>query len=450
MAKEKEYYFCSECGYKSTKWMGRCPECGEFNTFQEEVKIKSTGKTNKEDLKIYNFDNVEVSKDYRYKTSMVEFDRVLGGGLVKGEVILLTGNPGVGKSTLILQVSRDYAKDGEVVYISGEESPEQIKHRGDRLGISGKNIFILAETEIGNIENYIKTSKTRVVVIDSIQTLHSSEHDSIAGTVTQIRECTLKLIEIAKTMGISIFLIGHITKDGKVAGPKLLEHMVDAVLSFEGDEDMSYRILRSVKNRYGSTNELGIFNMGDDGMTEVTNPSEYFLGEREDRNVGSIVVPIVEGSRVFLLELQALTTNAIFGMPRRVVQGLDYNKVQIIGAVIEKKLGFSMINQDLFMNVPGGITVKEPACDLGAAIAVMSSLKNYSVKKECAAIGELGLRGEVRKVSMILKRLKELEKIGFKEVFVPEGNRKEIEKDKMKIKPIYISNIGDVLNYLKD
>lgn len=448
----KEIFVCTECGYKSSKWMGKCTECGAWNSFEEEIVSGKKGKTSnfiQSDIKILNLNEIIIPDNYRFKTSFEEFDRVLGGGLIKGEVVLLSGNPGVGKSTLLLQVIRDYSQNGEVFYISGEESPEQIKHRSARLGIKTDLLFLIAETDIKKTGELIRSRKPAVVIIDSIQTLYSSEHDGIPGTVTQIRECTLEIVNIAKSMGIAFFIVGHITKDGKIAGPKILEHMVDAVLNFEGGEDYSYRILRSVKNRYGSTNEIGIFNMDESGMKEVRNPSEYFLGEREEKNIGSVVVPVMEGTRIFLLEIQALTTNAVFGMPRRVIQGYDYNKAQIIAAVIEKKLKFNLANLDLFINIPGGIAIKETAADLGVAIAIISGIRGTSIPRDLAVIGEIGLMGELRKVSFMQKRLKELEKVGFKQVFVPVGNKKEIEEIKCSMKIYYLNNLFELLERAK-
>lgn len=448
----KEVYVCNECGYKSSKWMGKCSECGAWNSFTEEtVKVKGVKNITSlsAEVKITKLSEIEIPHDYRYETNFEEFDRVLGGGLLKGEVVLLSGNPGVGKSTLMLQVLEDYSRYGEIFYISGEESAEQIKHRGSRLGIKSEKLFLLSETDIKKTGDLIREKKPAIVVVDSIQTLYSSEHDGIPGTVTQIRECTLEIVNIAKSLGIAFFIVGHITKDGKIAGPKILEHMVDAVLSFEGGEDFSYRILRSVKNRYGSTNELGIFNMDETGIKEVTNPSEYFLGEREDKNIGSVVVPVMEGTRTFLLEIQSLMTNAVFGMPRRVVQGFDYNKAQIITAVIEKKLKFNLATLDLFLNIPGGIAIKEPAADLGVALSIISGVKGINIPKNLACIGEIGLMGEVRKVSFIQKRLKELEKVGFTQVFIPNGNKKEAEEIKCNMKIYYLNNLFELLERAK-
>ncbi len=447
MAKEKKIYSCSECGFQTSKWLGKCPECGAWNSFEEEIEIKHTSKNIKsiDEIKIFTLDEIKITEDYRYKTEIKEFDRVLGGGIVKGQVILLTGNPGVGKSTLLLQILNEYSKYGEVLYISGEESIEQIKYRSERIGIKNKNLYIMAETEIETIYKYITEKKPKVVVIDSIQTLYSNEYDSIAGTVTQIRETTLKIIEIAKSKDVSFFLVGHITKDGKAAGPKLLEHMVDTYLSFEGEENYFYRMIRSLKNRFGATNELGIFSMTEEGIKEVENPSEFFLNEREERNIGSIVVPVQEGTKIFLVEIQTLVTNTVFGLPRRVVQGMDYNRLQIITAVIEKKLSLNISNQDIFVNIPGGLNIKETGIDLGVALSIISSFKNLGINKKTAAIGEIGLRGEIRKTSFLNKKLIELEKMGFEKIYLPNGNQKEVENKDYKMKFLYLKNLNELL-----
>lgn len=452
MAKSKSYFVCNECGERSAKWLGKCPACNSWGTLDEEVeispRISATKARNivvgKSESKIYSFENIEIENNFRYTTKLTEFDRVLGGGLVKGEVVLLTGNPGIGKSTLLLQTAQEYTNYGDVLYVLGEESPSQIKDRGERLGITAKGLYLMPETEIESIYEHIITKKPKVVVIDSIQTLYSANSDSIPGTPTQIRECTLKIVEIAKTHNISFFIVGHITKDGKVAGPKLLEHMVDAVLNFEGEEGLYYRILRSVKNRFGSTNELGIFNMEEDGMKEVKNSSEFFLSERDEKNIGSMVVPVLEGSKVFLLEIQSLITDSPFGIPKRIVQGFDKNRIQILSALAEKMMGIPLGTKDLFINIPGGITIKDPAADLAAVIAVLSVAKGIEISQKVGAIGELGLRGEIRKVAFVDRRLKEMEKLGFSGVYVPEANRKDIEKKNYKLKLIYLKSLDEL------
>lgn len=450
MAKEKVKYVCNECGQSSLKWMGRCTSCGAWNSLEEEIEIKVKGsKKEIKDIKAYTCDGDKVEDDFRYATKLLEFDRVLGGGLVKGEVVLITGNPGIGKSTLLLQASNEYTKYGKVIYVSGEESVSQIKFRANRLNIESSNLFIINETEVSSLCAYIQKAKAKVVVIDSIQTLYNGNYDAIPGTPTQIRESTLEILNLAKGNDISIFIVGHITKDGKVAGPKLLEHMVDAVLNFDGEEGNFYRILRSQKNRFGSTNEIGIFSMENDGMKEIKNPSEFFLSEREEKNIGSLIVTSLEGSKVFLLEVQTLLVASNFGLPRRLVQGFDKNRLEMLCAIIEKKMGFSFAQLDIFLNIPGGINIKDTSADLAIVMAIFSAIKEVEVSQKIAAIGELGLRGEIRKVSFIQKRLRELEKLGFKGAYVPYANKEEIEKEKYSLKIIYLKNLLELMERMK-
>ena len=444
--KGKTKYICSECGYSSLKWMGKCPNCDSWGTFEEEIDIKKTFKNvESQEISIKKITEIEIEKEFRMVTPFEEFDRVLGGGLIKGEVVLITGSPGIGKSTFLLQLSQEYAKIGNVFYVSGEESPRQIKQRAERVNVKSENLYILNDTNIEKIESVILKEKPRVVVIDSIQTLYSENVNSIPGSVTQIRETTLKIIEIAKKNEIAFYIVGHVTKDGKLAGPKLLEHMVDAVLQIEGEENSYFRIIRSIKNRYGSTNEISIFDMKENGINEVKNPSEFFISDRDEKNVGSIIVPIFEGSRVFLFEVQSLLGTPNFGMPRRTVEGYDKTRVEILSAVLSRSLKVDVNSKDIYINIPGGIDLNDRSSDLAVVFSLLSSIKGIPVSQKIAAIGELGLRGEVRKVSFIKNRVIELEKLGFAGVYLPKSHKADFEKEKTKIKLNYISNINELV-----
>ena len=450
--KTKAKYICSECGYSSLKWLGKCPNCDSWGTFEEEIDIKSTFRNVESgDVSISKITDIEIEKEFRMVTPFEEFDRVLGGGLIKGEVVLITGSPGIGKSTFLLQLSQEYAKIGNVFYVSGEESPRQIKQRAERVNVQSENLYILNDTNIEKIESIILKDKPKVVVIDSIQTLYSENVNSIPGSVTQIRETTLKIIEIAKKNEIAFYIVGHVTKDGKLAGPKLLEHMVDAVLQIEGEENNYYRIIRSIKNRYGSTNEISIFDMKENGISEVKNPSEFFISDRDEKNVGSIIVPIFEGSRVFLFEVQSLLGTPNFGMPRRTVEGYDKNRVEILSAVLSRSLKVDVNSKDIYINIPGGIDLNDRSSDLAVVFSLLSSIKGIPVSQKIAAIGELGLRGEVRKVSFIKNRVNELEKLGFVGVYLPKSHQADFEKEKIKtkIKLNYISNISELVERIK-
>lgn len=450
--KTKAKYICSECGYSSLKWLGKCPNCDSWGTFEEEIDIKSTFRNvESRDVSISKITDIEIEKEFRMVTPFEEFDRVLGGGLIKGEVVLITGSPGIGKSTFLLQLSQEYAKIGNVFYVSGEESPRQIKQRAERVNVQSENLYILNDTNIEKIESVILKDKPKVVVIDSIQTLYSENVNSIPGSVTQIRETTLKIIEIAKKNEIAFYIVGHVTKDGKLAGPKLLEHMVDAVLQIEGEENNYYRIIRSIKNRYGSTNEISIFDMKENGISEVKNPSEFFISDRDEKNVGSIIVPIFEGSRVFLFEVQSLLGTPNFGMPRRTVEGYDKNRVEILSAVLSRSLKVDVNSKDIYINIPGGIDLNDRSSDLAVVFSLLSSIKGIPVSQKIAAIGELGLRGEVRKVSFIKNRVNELEKLGFVGVYLPKSHQADFEKEKIKtkIKLNYISNISELVERIR-
>ncbi len=448
--KAKTKYICSECGYSSLKWLGKCPNCDSWGTFEEEIDIKSTFKNvESQDVSISKITEIEIEKEFRMITIFEEFDRVLGGGLIKGEVVLITGSPGIGKSTFLLQLSQEYSKIGNVFYVSGEESPRQIKQRAERVNVKSENLYILNDTNIEKIESVILKEKPKVVVIDSIQTLYSENVNSIPGSVTQIRETTLKIIEIAKKNEIAFYIVGHVTKDGKLAGPKLLEHMVDAVLQIEGEENSYYRIIRSIKNRYGSTNEISIFDMKENGISEVKNPSEFFISDRDEKNIGSIIVPIFEGSRVFLFEVQSLLGTPNFGMPRRTVEGYDKNRVEILSAVLSRSLKVDVNSKDIYINIPGGIDLNDRSSDLAVVFSLLSSIKGIPVSQKIAAIGELGLRGEVRKVSFIKNRINELEKLGFVGVYLPKSHQADFEKEKTKIKLNYISNINELVERIR-
>lgn len=448
MSKVKTIFVCSECGYESPKWLGKCPGCNSWNSFYEE-KIadsktsKGTSKeTKKATIKILN--EVEGKHESRTDTGIAELNRVLGGGLVNGSLVLLGGEPGIGKSTLILEVCDKINGNGKVLYVSGEESAEQIKIRADRLNIKNNNIMFLGETDIDVIEQTILEMNPKLVIIDSIQTMYSDEITSAAGSVSQVREITARIMRICKGHSISTIIIGHVTKDGNIAGPRVLEHMVDTVLYLEGERYFSYRVLRSVKNRFGSTNEIGMFEMQNEGMVEIKNPSGILISEREDNPSGSVIVASMEGTRPLLIELQALTTPSVYGMPRRAANGIDYNRLTMLIAVLEKKGRIPLGAQDVYLNVVSGIRLVEPAVDLGVLLVIASSFRNISIDKGIVVIGEVGLTGEVRSVNFIEKRIKECEKMGFKKCIIPESNRKLL-KDDFKIDIIGVRNINDAM-----
>jgi len=446
MSKVKTVFVCSSCGYESPKWMGKCPGCNEWNSFYEEkLAGKSGSKTEpKKSIVPTKLNVVEGKVEARTKTGFDELDRVLGGGLVKGSLLLLGGEPGIGKSTLILQICDKLQGEGKVLYVSGEESAEQIKLRADRLNINNDDILFLGETDIDLIENSIVDVMPKLVIIDSIQTMYSEDIVSSAGSVSQVREITARIMKICKLKGITTIIIGHVTKDGNIAGPRVLEHMVDTVLYLEGERYFSYRILRTVKNRFGSTNEIGMFEMQDIGMCEITNPSQILISERDGNPPGSVVIASIEGTRPLLLELQALTTTSVFGLPRRTANGVDYNRLTLLIAVLEKKVGLNLGNQDVYLNVVGGIKISEPSIDLGIMLAAASSYKNMPISKDIIVIGEVGLTGEIRAVNLIDKRIKEAEKLGFKTCIIPENNKKLL-KEKYKLDIIGVKNIGDAM-----
>ena len=451
MAKAKTVFVCSSCGYESAKWLGKCPACNEWNSFYEE-KISNTVSSNNPNNRPKNavprkLKEVEGISEVRTSTGIGELDRVLGGGLVKGSLVLVGGEPGIGKSTLILQLCDKIKGEGKVLYVSGEESAEQVKIRADRLGINNDDIMFLGETDIDAIQDAILSINPKLVIIDSIQTMYSAEITSAAGTVSQVREITARIMRICKDNSITTIIIGHVTKDGNIAGPRVLEHMVDTVLYLEGERYFSYRMLRSVKNRFGSTNELGMFEMKNEGMVEITNPSSILISEREDNPAGAVVVASMEGTRPLLIELQALTATSVYGVPKRTANGFDYNRLAVLIAVLEKKAGLALGGQDVYLNVVSGIRIVEPAVDLGVILACSSSYKNVSIPKDVVAIGEVGLTGEVRAVNMIDKRLKEAEKLGFKKCIIPESNKKLL-KDSYKLDIIGVRNINEAIKVL--
>jgi len=407
--------------------MGKCPECNMWNTLVEEVVVetkKSNAKIIKSDLKSVNINEIKREDNERIKTKICELDRVLGGGLVKGSLVLVGGEPGIGKSTLLLQITKDLGE--KVLYISGEESLSQIKMRAERLKINSKNLSLLCETNFDGCISVIENDSPQVVIVDSIQTMYLDELTSAAGSVSQVREVTLRIMQYAKKTQTAFFIVGHVTKDGSIAGPRVLEHMVDCVLYFEGDRQHSYRILRAVKNRFGSTNEIGVFEMGDEGLIEIPNPSLMLLSGRPENAQGSCITCAIEGSRAILSEIQALTSPTGFGVPRRMATGIDYNRMTMLLAVLEKRVGISMQNQDSYINVVGGLKIDEPAADLAVILAVSSSAKGFVIPKDTCAFGEVGLTGEIRAVSYAQKRIMEAKSLGFTNVIIPYQNAQKL------------------------
>ncbi len=431
MAKGKtSVFFCQECGYESAKWMGQCPGCHAWNTFVEEKIEKSTPAQKKaaKDVNVSTLSQIETREELRTTTNMEELDRVLGGGIVKGSLVLVGGDPGIGKSTLLLQVCRNLSlQKKRVLYISGEESLQQIKIRAERIGEFTESLSLLCETNLDIIHEVIKKEKPEVVVIDSIQTMYNEAVSSAPGSVSQVRESTGALMQIAKGLDIAVFIVGHVTKEGVVAGPRVLEHMVDTVLYFEGDRHASYRILRGVKNRFGSTNEIGVFEMRQDGLHEVENPSEYMLSGRPEDASGSVVTCSMEGTRPILIEVQALVCHSNFGIPRRTAAGTDFNRVNLLMAVLEKRVGLQMSTCDAYINIAGGIKMNEPAIDLGIVLALVSSYKEIAIDDRTICFGEVGLSGEVRAVSMAEQRVMEAKKLGFTRCILPKVSLQNIQ-----------------------
>lgn len=448
MAKAKTIYVCQECGFQTAKWMGKCTACGSWNSLVEEIDHPTIeGVFNKrEKAEVKPLNEVQMDETKRMHTGSKELDRVLGGGLVQGSLVLVGGDPGIGKSTLLLQTAKGLTEQGDVLYVSGEEAAGQIKMRAQRLGISSEGVYLLCETDMDSILAAANDARPAVMVIDSIQTVFTTELGSVPGSVGQVRECCLRLMKYAKTTGTSIFVVGHVTKEGAIAGPRVLEHMVDCVLYFEGERQQSYRILRAVKNRFGSTNEIGVFEMKDCGLCEVPNPSLMMLSGRPEDTPGSAVVCSIEGTRPILAEVQALVTPTGFGTARRMASGVDYNRANMLLAVIEKRLGINMQNQDAYINIAGGLRIMETAVDLAVVLAVLSGVKNVALPYELAAIGEVGLTGEVRSISYADKRITELDKMGFQMCILPNANVSGLQKTNMKI--FGVSNLGDVTKVL--
>ena len=447
MSKTKIKYICSNCGYESLRWLGKCPECDSWNSFTEEIIETSKRKisTAKTKVTVTSINEISATEDDRVKTNIAEFDRVLGGGLMPGSVILLGGDPGIGKSTLAMQAAANVKE--KVLYVTGEESEKQIKLRSARLNLKSENFFVFPETDLAHIIAAINNVEPSVVVIDSIQTMYRAELENSPGTITQIRECTSLLMEEAKKKHYCVIIIGHVTKEGFIAGPKILEHIVDTVIQFEGETNHTFRILRSSKNRFGSTNEIGIFEMSEKGLCEVKNPSELFLSERDRKIPGSVVTSTIEGTRPILLEVQALVTPSNFGYPQRVTTGFDQRRLSILLAVLEKRANQRVSANNIFVNMAGGVRISEPAVDLAVCTSIVSSLLDKNVDNQTVIIGEVGLGGEVRSVGNIEKRIQEAEKLGFTKAVIPANNAKNF-KSNGKIKILPIENLSEVVNLL--
>lgn len=458
MAKgKKSIFFCQNCGHEESKWLGQCPACGEWNTFVEEridsgvtkgtTAASRAVRDSVREAKVMPLTEVTANDDERCETGIRELDRVLGGGIVPGSLVLVGGDPGIGKSTLLLQVCQRMARMKKILYISGEESQAQIKLRANRMGKFTPNLLLLCETNLETIRGVIEKERPELVIIDSIQTMYSEDVSSAPGSVSQVRESTNIFMQLAKGLCIPIFIVGHVTKEGTVAGPRVLEHMVDTVLYFEGDRHASYRILRAVKNRFGSTNEIGVFEMRQDGLAEVENPSEYMLSGKPENASGSVVACSMEGTRPILIEIQALVCRSNFGMPRRTAAGTDYNRVNLLMAVLEKRLGLSLGNCDAYVNIAGGIRMNEPAIDLGIVMAIMSSYRNRPIDEKTIVFGEVGLSGEVRAVSMPEQRVNEAKKLGFETCILPEVSLKMV-KGISGIRLVGVKTINDVAGFI--
>ena len=455
--KIKTVFFCQSCGYESSKWMGQCPGCKGWNTFVEETVKPAVKATANKSAAVVAGDykapvtlaEIVMKDEERSDTHIQELNRVLGGGLVQGSLILVGGDPGIGKSTLLLQVAGNLSGDKKsILYISGEESLRQIKLRANRIGEFSDSLKFMCETNLSNIEEAITRTKPEIVIIDSIQTMYSESVSSAPGSVSQVRESTAVLLRIAKSMNVTVFIVGHVTKEGQVAGPRVLEHMVDTVLYFEGDRHASYRILRAVKNRFGSTNEIGVFEMQEKGLVEVSNPSEFMLDGRPVNASGSIVTCSVEGTRPILIEVQALVTHTNFGFPRRQANGTDYNRVNLLMAVLEKRIGLQLGDFDAYINLAGGMKIAEPSLDLGICLAIISSFKNKPISDDVIAFGEVGLSGEVRSVNMAESRVQEALKLGFKTCIVPKALESKLKKTYKDIEIVGVSSVSDAMKFI--
>lgn len=450
--KQTSSYVCSECGYESPKWLGKCPKCASWNTFSEcEIKPAARYEAKKTFMSqsARPLNDIRLGgEDERIKTEIAELDRVLGGGIVRGSLVLVGGDPGIGKSTLLLQICENIADKNTVLYASGEESDQQIKLRAARLGVEKQNLYILSETNLDTILSCASGLNPKAVIIDSIQTIFKEEIQSAPGSVSQVREATLYLMKYAKENNVAVFIVGHVTKDGSIAGPRVLEHMVDCVLYFEGERSQSYRILRTIKNRFGSTNEIGVFEMTDKGLIEVANPSKMLLEGRAENSSGSTVVCTLEGTRPVMAEVQALCSPTGFGNPRRMATGIDFNRAVLLTAILEKKLGYPMQNQDVYINVIGGIKILETATDLAVIIAIASNIKNFIIDSKTLIIGEVGLTSEVRSVGFCEKRTAEAEKMGFDFCILPHANAEKL-KGKTKLKLLGVKNVSEAIQYLK-
>lgn len=455
MAKIKSAFFCQQCGYESPKWAGKCPSCGSWNSFVEEViqrdekqkPIPGWEEESKEQRKAHKLDELEIQKEIRLNTPDAELNRVLGGGLVPGSVILVAGEPGIGKSTLFLQCALQW-KNLTTLYISGEESAQQIKLRADRVGITNPNLYLLTATNTATIFQEVKKVRPQLIIIDSIQTLESPHIESAAGSVSQVRECAAELQHFAKATNIPIFIIGHITKDGAIAGPKVLEHMVDTVLQFEGDRHYAYRILRTIKNRFGSTSELGIYEMVQNGMRPVSNPSEILLSQHDEPLSGIAIASTMEGARPLMIEVQALASQAVYGTPQRTVSGLDLRRLQLLLAVLEKRGGFHFGTKDVFVNIAGGLKIEDPSIELAVVCALLSSYEDKALPSNVCLVGEIGLSGEVRAVNRIDQRIAEADKLGMDVIFIPKANAKGLDTKNYKIEIKTVNKVEDVYRML--